>query len=89
MTCDNELQSLRISLDIIRSKADLDVFSRCQTRLVDSGILNAKQRVSGSMPSKTDENNMGYMRPELAVLGAYVKMSVFEALLKSDLCIIM
>ena len=41
VTDDNELQSLRISLDELRSAENIDVFARCQARLVEADILNA------------------------------------------------
>lgn len=86
---DNELQSLRISLDQIRSKRDIDVFARCQNRLVVAEILNSTHEVlpTAEVLYERREAEMGYARPELSILGAYVKMSVYRALLECNLSV--
>jgi len=83
---DNEVQSLRISLDERRSTGDIFSFGRCIKRLKELGILNPGQE---SLPFKRmllerAVAGRGLSRPELAIVGSYVKMQVYEALLAGE-----
>jgi glutamate dehydrogenase len=79
----NYTQSLALSLDQIRNNEEAEVFSDLATRLEEVGLLNPE---SEALP-KTKEvlgRKQGYTRPELAILLAYSKMSMYNGLLDSD-----
>jgi glutamate dehydrogenase len=83
---DNEVLSLRISLDERRSRVDIFGFGRCIKGLKDAGILNLTQE---RLPFKRvleerQAAHKGLTRPELAVVGSYVKMRVYRGLLAGD-----
>jgi glutamate dehydrogenase len=79
----NYTQSLALSLDKLRNQDETEIFSDLSTRLEEVGLLNPE---SENLP-KTKEvlgREHGYTRPELAILLAYSKMSMFTGLLESD-----
>lgn len=79
----NYTQSLALSLDKIRNNEEAEVFSDLATRLEEVGLLNPS---SEALPKTKDVlgRKQGYTRPELAILLAYSKMSMFNGLLESD-----
>ncbi|MCA1797244.1 MAG: NAD-glutamate dehydrogenase [Geobacteraceae bacterium] len=79
----NYTQSLALSLDKIRNNEEAEVFSDLATRLEEIGLLNP---TSEALPKTKDVlgRKQGYTRPELAILLAYSKMSMFNGLLGSD-----
>ncbi|MDY0213665.1 MAG: NAD-glutamate dehydrogenase, partial [Desulfuromonadaceae bacterium] len=79
----NYTQSLALSLDKLRNNQGVEVFSDLAVRLENTGLLNP---VSEALP-KTREvlgRKQGYTRPELAILLAYSKMDLYDALLNSS-----
>jgi len=79
----NYTQSLALSLDKLRNNQGVEVFSDLAIRLENTGLLNP---VSEALP-KTREvlgRKQGYTRPELAILLAYSKMDLHNALLDSS-----
>ncbi|MFO7831787.1 MAG: NAD-glutamate dehydrogenase [Desulfuromonadaceae bacterium] len=79
----NYTQSMALSLDKIRNNEEAEVFSDLATRLEEIGLLNS---TSEALPKTKDvlARKEGYTRPELAILLAYSKMSMFNGLLASD-----
>ena len=79
----NYTQSLALSLDKIRNNEEAEVFSDLATRLEEIGLLNP---TSEALPKAKEilGRKQGYTRPELAILLAYSKMSMFNSLLQSD-----
>ncbi len=80
----NYTQSLCLSLDLLRSQQDNDPFVDLTERLVNAGLLD---RQGEFLPSRKEltARGYGYLRPELAILLAYSKMQIFQALMESDL----
>ena len=79
----NYTQSLALSLDKLRNNQEIEPFSDLAVRLEDTGLLNP---VSEALP-KTKEvlgRKHGYTRPELAILLAYSKMDLLNAMLDSN-----
>lgn len=79
----NYTQSLALSLEELRNNQGVEVFSDLALRLENTGLLNP---VSEALP-KTREvlsRKRGYTRPELAILLAYSKMDLYDALLNSS-----
>ncbi|MBE0598864.1 MAG: NAD-glutamate dehydrogenase [Desulfuromonadales bacterium] len=82
---DNYSQSLCLSLEQQRSLADVELFIGLSDRLSNAGLLD---RRSESLPSGREVRVRvppQLTRPELAVLMAYAKMQLYQALLDSDL----
>lgn len=80
----NYTQTLSISLDEIRCRADVEPFLELVDRLGRSGLLDRRDEY---LPSRKDvaarsENNL--FRPELSVLLAYSKMFLYRALLDAE-----
>ena len=82
----NRKQSLQLSLEVRRSRKSLDYYKGLINFLESSGRLD---RVGERLPD--DENlekralrKAGLTRPELAVLGSYAKMSIYQDLLNSS-----
>jgi len=81
----NYEQSMCLSLDVLRNDQDRELFADLSSRLVAIGLLN---RQSEALPTTKEVNSRkhGYVRPELAILMAYSKMQLYQALLDdSDL----
>ena len=83
----NYSQSLAVSLDVIRSKRNLDPFIYTISSLIDSGILDKREVF---LPSKKElmqraEAGIGLYRPELALLIGFEKRWVKENLRGSSL----
>lgn len=83
--CDSVLvnnyeQSLCLSLDQLRNDRDRELFTDLSARLVDIGLLD---RQSEALPTRKEvmTRKHGYTRPELAILMAYSKMQLYQALL--------
>lgn len=76
----NYEQSMCLSLDQLRNDQDRELFSDLSARLVAIGLLN---RQSEALPTSKEVMNRkhGYVRPELAILMAYSKMQLYQALL--------
>ncbi len=80
---DNALQSLRLSLDEIRSRRDIFAFGRTVRFLKEAGVIadpRAENLPSLKELSERATNKEGLTRPELATLGAYAKMHAYRAL---------
>lgn len=83
--CDSVLvnnyeQSMCLSLDLLRNDQERVLFADLSSRLVAIGLLN---RQSEALPTTKEVMNRkhGYVRPELAILMAYSKMQLYQALL--------
>ncbi len=84
---DNYSQSLSISLDVLRSKEDIDPFIDTIGRLIDDGLIDPQEVY---LPKKKElksrwEKGLGLLRPELAMLIGYEKRWVKEKLRGSSL----
>ncbi len=84
---DNYLQSLAISIDMLRSQINIDRYKELINNLVQNKLLNAQ---SEYMPSEKDVaeykmKNRGLLRPQLSVLMSYEKMRVYQEILNSNL----
>jgi len=84
---DNYLQTQAISIQVQRGWFDIDRQGRCMRTLERAGLLD---RAIEFLPD--DEtirarlaHRQGLTRPELSVLLAYAKMTIYEELLPSDL----
>jgi glutamate dehydrogenase len=81
---DNELQTLAITLDVLRSKAALDQHLDCIDALVEAQFLNTHD---DSIPSRDalrrDCAETGLPRPLLSILLSETKRFLFEAVLAS------
>jgi glutamate dehydrogenase len=80
----NYMQSLCISLDLLRSQSDAEPYFDLADRLANAGLLD---REGEELPSRKGlaTRGQGYVRPELAILLGYSKMHLYQALLESDL----
>ncbi|MBN2644609.1 MAG: NAD-glutamate dehydrogenase [Desulfuromonadaceae bacterium] len=79
----NYEQSLCLSLDEQRSQREPEVFTDLASRLQEVGLLDP---VSESLPTPKEmvARGTGYSRPELAILLAYSKMHLYQALLQDE-----
>ena len=79
----NYRQSLCLSLDRLRCQREPAVFVDLASRLQDIGLLDP---VSEALPSAREvlARADGYCRPELAILLAYSKMQLYQALLEEE-----
>jgi glutamate dehydrogenase len=79
-------QTLAISLQEATSVADLDGHQRFMERLEKSGQLDRKVEFLPGIEALGDRRAMGkgLTRPELSVLTAYAKLTLFDALINSD-----
>ena len=83
----NRLQHKLISFDAYKSQQKPEIFLELIYQLSEQKILNLTEE---SLPSLTQikrfsENGQGIPRPILAILQAYVKQTVFDTILNSDL----
>lgn len=80
----NYMQSLCLSLDLLRCRADSEPFIDLTERLANAGLLD--RQVEG-LPSRKElvARGQGYQRPELAILLSYSKMHLYQTLLESAL----
>ncbi len=82
---DNYNQSLCLSLDSARSAADVEPYLALADRLSNAGLLDRRGESLPSAREVAARGGEGLTRPELAVLMAYGKMQLHQALLESDL----
>ena len=83
----NYTQSLAISLDVIRSKRDLDPFIYTIDRLIGDGFIDPKETV---LPSHKElqarqEKGLGLLRPELSLLIGFQKRWTKEKMRNSSI----
>ncbi|MBW2451423.1 MAG: NAD-glutamate dehydrogenase, partial [Deltaproteobacteria bacterium] len=80
----NYSQNLCLSLDLLRSKADIEPFIDVTDRLVNAGLLD---RQGEYLPTRKEltARGVGFLRPELSILLSYSKMHIYQAMLESDL----
>ena len=81
----NYTQSVAISLDVIRSKENMDDFIIAIEDLENKGVLNRKDAI---LPSKSElihrmNTNIGLTRPEVAMILSYEKIWIKQELLNS------
>ncbi len=84
---DNYLQAQILSQEVRSSGPRLDAYEHLMTELESDGILDRTLEGLPSSEAMTERraNGLGLTRPELAVLLAYAKRSVREAIETSDL----
>jgi glutamate dehydrogenase len=82
---DNRQQSLCLSLDTLRCRADLEPFLALTKRLEASGLLDRQGEALPDAGVVAARPEPGLTRPELAVLMAYAKMQLCQQLLDSSL----
>ncbi len=87
VTARNRLQSKALSLGVRRSKRNIDYYRALIQNFVSEKLLDRKGEFLPDDETllKRGQTKQGLTRPELAVLIAYVKMSLFNSLLTSDL----
>jgi glutamate dehydrogenase len=83
---DNEVQALRLSLDEIRSEDDIFTFGRVIKALKRDKVMDPGQE---SLPAtklliSRASQGQGLARPELATVGSYVKMWVYNDLVSGE-----
>ena len=83
----NRGQHRLISTDIIRSETQFQLFSNLLQSYVSDGIIDA---ATENLPSAADLEHLAlsrqpFSRPVLAVIQAYVKMQVYQALVEDPL----
>ena len=84
---DNYLQAQILSQEVLSSPPRLDAYEALMVDLESDGILD---RINEALPSSEEiqdrqANGLGMTRPELAVLVAYAKRSIREAIEESTL----
>ncbi len=84
---DNYFQSLALSLALRRSRRNIRLFAAVQEELSDRGVLRPELEFLPNQRQLEERfrSGEGYSRPELAILLAYTKMELYQALLDSDL----
>ncbi len=81
---DNYDQSLCLSLDQRRSAEDVEPFLILSERLSNAGLLDRRGEFLPASREVLARPGQSLVRPELAVLMAYAKMQLYQALLESD-----
>jgi glutamate dehydrogenase len=84
----NFLQSLGISLDVLRSQADAFAFGHATERLRERyGFSRRREHLPSGVDvvASRQERRLGFYRPELAKLTSYSKMLAFDAISKQPL----
>ena len=81
----NYTQTLSISLDEIRCRADVEPYLELMDRLGRAGLLDRRDEYLPSRKEVGSRQPNRLLRPELSVLLAYSKMFLYRALLDSDL----
>ena len=84
---DNYLQNVGLSIDFLRSLSNIDRYQELMNNLVHEQLLNKK---SECLPSNKEINtykteNLGFLKPHMAVLMAYEKMRIYQQLLNSNI----
>ena len=78
-------QSLCLSLDALRCRDDVEPFFDLSDRLSNAGLLDRRGEQIPGAGEVLARSERALTRPELAVLMAYAKMQLKQALLESDL----
>ena len=78
-------QSLSLSLDQQRCQDNVEPFFELSNRLTQAGLLDRKGEFLPTEKEVLARSGKAYSRPELAILLAYSKMFLYQALLASDL----
>ncbi len=78
-------QSLCLSLDAIRCREDVDAYLMLADRLGQVGLMDRRGEFLPSAKEVQSREDPTFVRPELAILMAYSKMQMYQALLASDL----
>lgn len=78
-------QSLCLSLDQLRSAAEVESYLELTDRLSSAGLLDRRGEFLPSGKEVRAREAANLARPELAILMAYSKMQLFQALLASSL----
>ncbi|MCB0358875.1 MAG: NAD-glutamate dehydrogenase, partial [Bdellovibrionales bacterium] len=83
----NRSQSKILSLGVRRSRKNIDYYRGLMSQLEADGFLDREQErlPDDEALTKRSQLKAGLSRPEVAVLIAYIKISLFEALMKSSL----
>lgn len=82
----NYLQTLAITLAGLRNKQDMGFYERLMLKLEEIGELDRDIEFlpSSSEMAAREANGKGLERPELSVLLAYAKISLYQLLLKTE-----
>ncbi|WP_298035894.1 NAD-glutamate dehydrogenase domain-containing protein [uncultured Desulfuromonas sp.] len=78
-------QSLCLSLDLLRCAEDVEPFLDLADRLGSVGLLDRRGEFLPTVKEVSARAGHCLTRPELAILLAYAKMQLYQALLESDL----
>lgn len=78
-------QSLCVSLDQLRSAREVESYLELTDRLSSAGLLDRRGEFLPSGKEVRSREAAALARPELAILMAYSKMQLFQALLRSSL----
>ncbi len=81
----NYSQSLSLSLDRVRCQENVEPFLELSDRLVNAGLLDRQSEALAGRKEVLTRGGYGFTRPELAILLAYSKMHLYQALLESSL----
>ncbi len=84
---DNKIQNQNISIEKVDSEKDIHSYAKLIGFLEETADLNPKVEFLPSQAelSRRKQNNLGLSRPEIAVLMAYSKRSVYNSLINSSL----
>jgi glutamate dehydrogenase len=78
-------QSLCLSLDMIRSGREVEVYLDLADRLAGAGLLDRRGEYLPTAKEVVARPQGRLTRPELSILMAYAKMQIYQALLESTL----
>jgi len=78
-------QSLCLSLDLLRCAEDVEPYFELADRLVAAGLLDRQGEFLPAAREVLARKERSFCRPELAILMAYSKMQVYQAILESNL----
>ncbi|MCB0345915.1 MAG: NAD-glutamate dehydrogenase [Bdellovibrionales bacterium] len=83
----NRSQSMILSLGVRRSRKNIDYYRGLIAQLENNGVLDREGEFLPDDESlvKRSQLRAGLTRPELAVIIAYVKIALFEVIMKSSL----
>ncbi len=81
----NRTQTLCLALDSLRCHEDVDPFLFLSERLVRAGLLDRRGEFVPSSRDIQSREKQSMVHPELAILLAYSKMHLYQAMLSSDL----
>jgi len=82
---DNADQALGLSLDLIRCQVDPEPFIDLVDRLASTGALDTAGEFLPTAKAVRGRSDGSYTRPELAILMAYQKMQLYDALVEGEL----